>query len=194
MINWLSTTAVIGVDADRLAYRLKIDRADIGMYLMEMEDSDFSDWGQWVERIGRNRWVIFGVERDNQSTGGFLALDMAKKNVHLEEYGVTGWKNEALEGMQTDGKPTRIKNAAIPSFARPSKKEDAEDSAHRVNSRFAVEVVEDVVPVGEKIRLCPGCRVKPRPPKKDGTGLRKYCDGCKARKNREDRRKMNGKD
>ena len=175
MIFFLYTPEADGVSEIAISDKLRIDPAETRTLLRQMSRKDFSDWGIWVAETTHGNWVISGVQRDNGSTGGYRALEIAKENVHLEDTGERFWIEEVRAGL----KP-RVKNAAVPMLAPQRGAKDAEEAAHRANGKFdSRELNGEFVDDTEKLcNDCPPHRKRPRKPRS------RYCSGCEKMRNR----------
>lgn len=178
---WATSPQQAGLSVSHLASRMMIDEFECDIYLSQMANPEFSEFGPWVERIGAGRWAILGVQRDNNSTGGYLALEIAKKNVYLKDES-RRWAENVRAGMDAKGDETEVENAAIPAFTRAKKPVDPESSAKRANDRFVSQEKDELEVDENGDRLCPMC-----PPwrKKPVHKKSRFCREHKRRRNRQ---------
>jgi len=186
-INWALTPNSPGVHTSYLSEKMGVTKSECRGYLMEMRDHTFSDCGAWVERARGDNWVIRGVRRDDNSTGGYGILEALKNNVFPDENLEREWCDMTRAGMDGSGKETTIERAVIPNFTRHSNRTDPERAAKRTNSRFCEPEV-DIEPTTDdsEFRPCPRCHPTCKLPKWKKT---KFCRIHKRYANRDEYKK-----
>lgn len=191
-INWALTPDSPGVNTTYLASVMMISESECRGYLLEMREHTFTDCGAWVERARGDNWVIRGVSRDNNSTGGYSILEAMKLNVFPDENKELEWKEMTRAGMDSSGNETKVENAVIPSGTIRSRRTDPEGAAERVNSRFREpDDMRDPIATDESgFRPCPRCHPTCKLPKWKKT---KFCRIHKRYANRDEYKKRKAK-
>ena len=169
-VNRLWIVGNLGLTAESIANFVGLDFEMVETSLLEMTYKEFGDFGPWLSCSISGRFAIDGRQRDQDSSGGYAALQHAKDNPHLEVD--PSWKNRQLTEGQTLGQnPVIPKKINSPNYTPP------EESAHRTNEAFR----EDPPVVETKLRLCPACDDHK---KKELRENQKYCNACRRRKYR----------
>lgn len=188
IIFYNQTTLSPSISTDFISERLSLTYSECVAGLSRMASSDFSDYGAWVYRT-QGKWAIQGVQRHDHCTGGYMALEVAKKNVHLDNR-EREWSENVRSGMDADGNETEVTDAVVP-LAFGDKRYldiDPENKAMAINERFANKEPEpETNEKGEK--MCPRCPDYAKRPVFRGG---KYCQAHKRHVNYKEYRK-NGK-
>lgn len=150
-VNALHGLHRIAPPAYMVADELRRDFEDVLAALLDMCDHQWSDDGAWLRYEGGRLWIE-GVQRDDLVTGGYAALEEAKRNPSLDVHKLRGWKDEALLGITSGGKKSKIKRAVIETGNEGGYR-NPEESAQRASNIFANQIDRTL------FRKCPDCGV-----------------------------------